>query len=217
MLTLDEPYKGDDQRDERSKTLGALLLGAGFSRQANLIASVTAAKVHASGDLRIRFRLVGVQAHRTRQLLPFASMVTSPAVILMVTVPVVVRSTVLMVVVPLTSRTAAVVACIMPFAVTSMMLVPLAMFPIAMPVIVSITMPARTNENSGRRLDVHLRGRSVDRLRRIDNTGDSDVYSNIDVCEGEGRYAYAETGNQCHDEPAVAEDAHSLVWLFRYV
>jgi hypothetical protein len=138
-------------------------------------------------------------------------MVTSPAVILMVTVPVVLRPTVLMVVVPLTSRPAAVVACIMPFAIASMTLFPLSMFPITMPVIVPVTIPARTNENSGRRLDIHLRGGSVDRLRRIDNTGDSDVYSNIDVCEGERRYAYAETGNQCHGEPAIAKDAHSLV------
>jgi hypothetical protein len=154
---------------------------------------------------------VGVKARRTRQLLPFASMVTSPAVIFMVTVPVALRPTMLMVVVPMTSRPAPVVACVMPFAVTPMTLFPLPMFPITMPVIVPVAIPARTDENRGRRLDIHLRGRSVDRLRSVDNAGDSDVHPNIDVREGDGRYADAEAGNQCHREPAVAEDSHNLI------
>jgi len=138
-------------------------------------------------------------------------MVTSPTVILMATVPVALRSAVLMVVVPLTSRPTVVVACVMPFAVTPMTLFPLLMFPITMPVIVPVAIPARVDENSGRRLDIHLRGRCVDRLRSIDNARDSDVHPNIDVCEGDGRYADAEAGNQCHRESAVAEDFHILV------
>jgi hypothetical protein len=152
----------------------------------------------------VRDRLVGVQAHRTHQSVRFALMVTSPTIVFMVVVTVALLLAALMVVTPIISMPAAVVACVMPFAFTPMTLFPLSMLPITMPVIVPVTIPARTNENRGRRLDIHLLGRSVDRLRCIDSTGDSNIYSNIDVCEGDGRYAYAEAGNHCHCEPAAA-------------
>jgi len=131
-------------------------------------------------------------------------MVTSPTVVFMVVVPVASLLAALMVVAPIIARPAAIVSCVMPFPFAPVAFFPLPTLPITTPVIVPVTIPARTNDNSGRRLDVHLLGRSVDRLWCIDSTGDSNVYSNIDVCEGDGRYAYAETGNQCHCESAAA-------------
>jgi hypothetical protein len=137
-------------------------------------------------------------------------MVTSLAVMFMfmfmfmVVVPVASVLAALMFVVPITSRVAAVVARVMPFAFTPVAFFPLPTLPITTPVIVPVSIPARTNDDSGWRLNIHLLGRSVDRLRCIYSTGDSNVYSNIDVCEGDGRYAYAETRNQCHCEPAAA-------------
>jgi hypothetical protein len=104
---------------------------------------------------------------------------------------------VLVVVAPITLR-AAIVSGVMPFPFMPMTLLPLTMLPIAMPVIVPFTIPARANDNSGRRLDIHLLGLDVDRLRRIDSTRDSNIYSNIDVCKSAGRYPCAETGNQRH-------------------
>jgi hypothetical protein len=131
-------------------------------------------------------------------------MVTSLAVMFMVVVPVASLLAALMVVAPITSRVAAVVARVMPFAFTPVVFFPLLTLPITTPVIVPVTIPARSNDNSGRRFNIHLWGRSVNRLGCIDSTRDSNVYSNIDVCEGDGRYAYAETGNQCHCESAAA-------------
>src|ERR1700736_5789856 len=110
----------------------------------------------------------------------------------------------LMVVAPIISRPAAIVSCGMPFPFPPGVFLPLPTLPITTPVIVPVTIPARTSDNSSRWLDIHLWGRSVDRLGRIDSTGDSNVYSNIDVCEGDGRCAYAEAGDQCHCESAAA-------------
>jgi hypothetical protein len=73
-----------------------------------------------------------------------------------------------------------------------------------MPVIVSLAIPAGTHNYSDRRLDVHRRRRNVDRLGCIYDTGDANIYANIDVCEGDGGYADAEAGNQRHREPATA-------------
>ena len=42
------------------------------------------------------------------------------------------------------------------------------------------------------------------RLGRIHGAGDANVYSDIDVCESDGRCAYAKASNQCHREPATA-------------
>jgi hypothetical protein len=136
--------------------------------------------------------------------MPLVLMVTSPTVVFMVVVPVTSLLAALMVVAPIISRPAAIVSCVMPFPRAPVAFFPLSTLPITTPVIVPVTIPARTNDNSGRGLDVQLLGRSVDWLGCIDSTGDSNVYSNIDVCEGQGRYAYAETGNQCHCEPAAA-------------
>jgi hypothetical protein len=149
-------------------------------------------------------QVVEVQARRTRRPLPFALMVTSPTVVFMVVVPVASLLAALMVVAPIIARPAAIVSCVMPFPFAPVVFFPLPTLPITTPVIVPVTIPARTNDNSGRRLDIHLWGWSVDRLGRIDSTGDSNVYSNIDVCEGDGRYAYAKAGYQCRCESAAA-------------
>ena len=128
-----------------------------------------------------------VPAGRTQQPMPRVSMVTAPAVIFMVVVPVASLFTVFTVVAPIISMAAAVVARVMPFAFTPVAFFPLPTLPITTPVVVPVSIPARTNNESGWRLDIHLLGRSVDRLRCVDSTGDFHVYSNIDVCEGDGR------------------------------
>jgi hypothetical protein len=96
-----------------------------------------------------------------------------------------------MVVVPVASRPATIVVRVMPFPLTSVALFPLSTLPVTMPVIVPVTVPARTNDDNTGRFGIR-------------RTGDANVYSNIDVCEGDGRYAYAEAGNQCHRDPATA-------------
>ena len=106
--------------------------------------------------------------------------------------------TVAMVVAPTASRVTVIGSRVMPFPFTSMALLPLPALPIAMSIVVPVVIPARANDHSGRRLDIHRRRRSVDRLGCIHDTGDANVYSNIDVCEGDGRCAYAEAGKQCH-------------------
>jgi hypothetical protein len=108
-------------------------------------------------------------------------MVTSTPVIFVVVMPVAPRPAALMVV-AVTLRPVAIGARVMPFSFTAMALFPLSTRPITMPVIVPVAVPARTNNNDTRRFGIHRRGRSVDRLRR---TGDANVYSDIDVCEGD--------------------------------
>ena len=114
-------------------------------------------------------------------------MITSPVVIFVVIVPVTSLLAALMVVAPIISMPAAIVSCVMPFPFAPVAFFPLPTLPITPPVVVPVSIPARTNDYCGRRLDVHLLGHSVDRLRCVDNTGDFNVYSNIDACEGDGR------------------------------
>src|SRR5258706_6778599 len=71
---------------------------------------------------------------------------------------------ILVVVVPVASRPTAVVSRVMPFPFTPMSLFPLPMFPITVPVIVPVAIPARISDNNTRRLGIHRRGRGVDRL-----------------------------------------------------
>ena len=148
---------------------------------------------------------MGVQARRPLQPAQFELMVAPPATaVLMAVVPVALVGTAFMAVTPIIWRPASIGSCVMPFPFIPVAVFPLLTLPITMPVIVPVTIPARSNDNSGRRFNIHLWGRSVNRLGCIDSTRDSNVYSNIDVCEGDGRYAYAEAGNQCHCESAVA-------------
>jgi len=114
-------------------------------------------------------------------------MITSPVVIFMVVVSITSLFAALMVVAPIISRAAAIVSRVMPFPFTPVAFLPLPTLPITSPVVVPVSIPARINDNSGRRLDIHLLGRSVDRLRCVDSTGDFNAYSNIDMCEGDGR------------------------------
>jgi hypothetical protein len=114
-------------------------------------------------------------------------MVTAPIVIFMVVAPVTSLLGALVVVSPIISRSAAIVSCVMPFPVVPVAFFPLSALPITTPVVVPVAIPARTNDNSGLGLDIHLLGRGVDWLRCVDDTGDFDVYANIDVGESNGR------------------------------
>jgi hypothetical protein len=138
-----------------------------------------------------------------QQHAPFVLVVMSPAVISLVAVPVTSRPAV-MVVAPTASRVTVIGSRVMPFPFTSMALFPLPALPIAMSIVVPVAIPARTNDHSGRRLDIHRRRRSIYRLGRIHGARDANVYSDIDVCESDGRCAYAKASNQCHREPATA-------------
>jgi hypothetical protein len=129
-------------------------------------------------------------------------MVTPPAAVSMVVVPVTSRPAV-MVVAPITSRAAAIVSRVMPLTFTPMAVFPFPPLPITTPVIVPVAIPARANDDS-RRLDINRRRRRIDRLGCIYDTGDADVDSNIDVCEGDGGCAYTEAGNQRHGNVATA-------------
>src|ERR1700731_3802430 len=97
--------------------------------------------------------------------LPFALMVTLPTVVFMVVVPVASLLTALMVVAPIIARPAAIVSCVMPFPFAPVVFFPLPTLPITTPVIVPVTIPARTNDNSGRRLDtLNVAGLRADAL-----------------------------------------------------
>src|ERR1700674_4985428 len=103
-------------------------------------------------------------------------MVTPPTVIFMVVVPVTSLLAALTVVAPIISRAAAIVSCVMPFPFAPMAFFPRPALPITTPVVVPGAIRARTNDNSGRGLDIHLLGYSVDWLGCIDSTGHSNVY-----------------------------------------
>jgi hypothetical protein len=73
---------------------------------------------------------VGVQTRRARQPVPFALMVTAPALTFVVVVPVALRPIAFMVVAPITSRPTAVVTRVMPLRFT-----PVTLFPLSMPLL----------------------------------------------------------------------------------
>jgi hypothetical protein len=129
-----------------------------------------------------------------RQPVPFVSMVTPTAVAFMLVVRVVSRPTTVMVMPRVTAMPIVMVPSIMPLPVIVMVFFPLSTFPISMPVIVSIAIPARADNNSG----------------RIDSPRDANVDSNIDVRECDGGGTDSEAGNQRHCEQPSACDVHSL-------
>ena len=135
--------------------------------------------------------------------------------VFMVVMPGISRATAVVVMAPVTAMPIEMVPRIMPLPFIVMVLFPLSTLPIPMPIVVSVAIPARTDNNSGRRGDIHRRRRSVDRRGRLHDRGNADVYSDIDVRESDGRCAYAKCGNQCHRETATACNAHnlSLIWM----
>jgi len=109
---------------------------------------------------------VEVQARRPPQPAPFELMLAPPAAaVLMAVVPGAFVGTAFMAVTPITWRPASIGSCVMPVPFIPVAVFPLSTLPITMPVIVPVTVPAWTNDNS---------------------TGDADVHSNIDLCEGDG-------------------------------
>jgi hypothetical protein len=99
------------------------------------------------------------------------------------------------VVVMLTAMPVGMVPGIVPLPAIVMVFFPLSTFPISMPVIVSVAIPARTDDNSG----------------RIDSPRDANVDSNIDVRECDGGGTNSEAGNQRHCEQPSGCDVHSLL------
>jgi hypothetical protein len=131
-------------------------------------------------------------------------MVVPLVAVSVVTVPVTSRATAVVVVAPVTEMSIVVGPSIVPFPFIAMALLPLPAFPIAMAIVVPVAIPARINDDSGRRLDIYRSRRSVDRLGRVRDTGNADAHSDIDVRECGRRYADTKSGEQCHRETAFA-------------
>ncbi|ANB77348.1 hypothetical protein AYM40_35320 [Paraburkholderia phytofirmans OLGA172] len=130
-------------------------------------------------------------------------MVVPLVAIPVVTVPAISRATAVVVMAPVTTTPIVMVPSIVPLPFIMMVLFPLPTVPITMPVVIAVSIPSRTDDNSSRRFDVHRWRRCVDRLGCIRDTRDANVDSNIDMRESDGRYANAKAGDECHREPAA--------------
>jgi hypothetical protein len=131
-------------------------------------------------------------------------MVVPLVAVAVVTVPVTSRATAVVFLAPVTGMSIVMGPGIVPLPFIVMALLPLPTFPVAMSIVVPVAIPARINDDSGRRLDIYRSRRSVDRLGRVRDTGNADAHSDIDVRECGGRYADAKSGEQCHRETAFA-------------
>jgi hypothetical protein len=125
-------------------------------------------------------------------------MVVPLVAVAVVTVPVTSRATAVVVVAPVTAMSIVMGPGIVPLSFIAMALLPLPTLPVAMTIVVPVAIPARTNDDSGRRFDIHRSRRSV---RDI---GDADVHADIDVRERGRTYADTKGGDQCHRETAFA-------------
>jgi hypothetical protein len=147
---------------------------------------------------------MGLREFRHAEPVPFVLMLTSTAVAFMRVLPIASRATTVLVMPPVTAMPVVMVPSIVPPPVIVMVFFPLSTFPISMAVIVSVAIPARTDDNNRR---------GIHRLGRIDSPRDANVDSNIDVRECDGRGGDSEAGNQRRCEPASACDVHSLLSL----
>jgi hypothetical protein len=134
-------------------------------------------------------------------------MVVALVAVSVVTVPVTSRAAAV-VMAPVTAMPIVMVPSIVPLAFIVMVLVPFAALPIAMSVVVPFAIPAWTDDNSGRRFDVHRWRRCIDRLGRIHDTGNANIDANVDVRECDGGCAYANAGDECYCQPAMKFNFH---------
>jgi len=84
---------------------------------------------------------------------------------------------------PVTAMLIVTAPSIAPRAFIAMTLLPFTTLPIATAIVVSLAIPARANDNSGRGFNVHRWRRNVDRLGRIEDARDTNVDPNINVRE----------------------------------
>ena len=128
-------------------------------------------------------------------------MVVPLVAISMVVVPVASRASALAVMPPVATMSIVPLPGVVPLPFIVMVLFPFPALPIAMPVVVPVAIPARTNDNRSGRFDIYRRW-SIDWLGCIHGTGDANTDSDVDMREGDRRYAKAEAGDECHREPA---------------
>ena len=129
-------------------------------------------------------------------------MVVPLVAVSMVVVPVASRATAVAVMPPVATMSLVPLPGVVPLPFIVMVLFPFPALPIAMPVVVPVAIPARTNDNRSGRFDIYRRW-SIDWLGCIHGTGDANVDSNIDMREGDRRYANAQAGDDCHCRPAA--------------
>jgi len=132
------------------------------------------------------------------------SVVVPLVAVSMVTVPVTSRAAAVVVMAPVVAMPIVVGPSIVPLSFIAMALLPLPTLPVAMTIVVPVAIPARANDDSGRRFDIRRSRRSVGRLGRVRDTGDADVHADIDVRERGRTYADTKGGDQCHRETAFA-------------
>src|SRR3954464_10587453 len=87
------------------------------------------------------------------------------------------------------------------FAIT---LFPFAAFPIAMTVVVTLAIPAGTNDDHRRRRIHRRRRRRVNGLGRIHDARNADVHADVDVSERRRRRPDADTGDDRNREQAAS-------------
>jgi hypothetical protein len=131
-------------------------------------------------------------------------MVVPVVAVSVVTVPVTSRATAVVVMAPITTMSIVMGPCIVPLPFIAMALLPLPTFPVAMAIVVPVAIPARINDDSGRRLDIYRSRLSVDRFGCYRDTGYANVHADIDVRECGRTCADTEAGDQCHREIAFA-------------
>jgi hypothetical protein len=131
-------------------------------------------------------------------------MVVPLVAVSVVTVPVTLRATAVVVMARVTAMPIVMVPGIVPLPFIVMALLPLLTLPVTMAIVVPVAIPARTNDDSGRRFDIYRSRRSVDRLGRVRDTRNANIDTDIDVRECGGRYGDTKTGDQCHREAAFA-------------
>jgi len=119
-----------------------------------------------------------------------------------VVAPVASRATAVAVTTPVATMSVVPIPGVVPLSFVVMALFPFPAFPIALPVIVPVAIPAWTNDNGSGRRDNYRRW-SIDRLGGIHGTRDANVDSDIDMREGDGRYTNTKAGDEFHRKPAA--------------
>jgi hypothetical protein len=71
-----------------------------------------------------------------------------------------------------------------------------------MAIVIPVAIPARTNDDSGKRFDIYRTRSSVDRPGRLRDTANAYAHPDIDVRKCGGTSADTKGGDQCHRETA---------------
>lgn len=114
-------------------------------------------------------------------------------VIAVVAMPVHPRAAIVAVMAPVAMVFVVMVPSIVPLPVT-MSLLPFPALPIAMPVVIPFAVPTWTDDDRRGRFGIYRR-RSINRLRRICRAGNTNVDSDVDMRECDGRHTNSKAGD----------------------